>query len=1067
MTQHSETAFWADVESVLDEVAKHDPGERDRALHESCGNRPAVQKEVASLLAFLPDPETRESGETNEPVSTEAGDDLQLVGARLGDFAMEELIGRGGMGVVYRARQDSPNRDVAVKIIASRTLQHELGGAAMLKRFQYEIELLGRVDHPNLAQVFTAGQANVCGLVRPYIAMELVQDAQDILFWSRQPSTTPNGCMHAIARVADAIHAGHAQGIIHRDLKPANILIDANNNPKVIDLGIAAAVDGPTPPHFGLTGTPAYMAPEQQTGRGPLGAAVDIYALGVVLRQCMERMTAPDRMRMDLAAIIEHATAPLAEDRYSSAASFAQDIRRLIDSRPVEARPASPMHRLRLASHRSPLAVGATGVAAAALVGGFITSTFLWREASNARTDLARENSNLVKAEAALANRNHELEESLAIQKRITYLQRLNAAFSARQAEDWSTTREIVEQIDSRADDFAIRLLRHELNGSIGSHDEVGANAYKIALAPDGRYVASATGMKNFMRFFRRGETEPYAEQYVSDHQIYTFDFADEGRMLVIGTGSGQVGRMPIDEDGMPGEYERILEADTYIHAIRHHPVLGLIAIATGDNDIYLLRDQDLRQETVNVPSPIHLDMDLGNHASLTFSPDGSRLVVGSSSGQISRFDVSIEGGIPRLRNRKIANGPVAPRKIKYSPDGQRLAVAERQHVAMIDADTMDVVNRTRVFDSTGWSIAWSPDGRQLAAGGWDHILRIINAESLKVVGTFVGSDGPIWWLEWPEEDRILSGEENASLRIWRGRISRSSYQLNSAVVDATKNPDGEILVADGSGKIHTIGNDRDSIVKIESPAEPTLRTTLYSQGLVRAHPDRLEQLDHSGNINWTMPFDQLISRAEMVISPDESKLCLVVDNRDVHVIDQTTGKIMASHEREEPMEMSKPTWWFDGSLHVSDIRNSELAPSLDLIIHPNGEATYEVAHGNYGPRVPLENGNHAFTSMTDDNIFLHSAEGEIMNIDRAHAGAIIQMIPMDNQQTLATGGLDGTVRLWSIPHGEPLFTLRSKPGVGVYTMKAFDDETLLVGHEDGTIRLYQGMPKTEQPPTK
>ncbi|MBP7560447.1 MAG: protein kinase [Armatimonadetes bacterium] len=195
-------------------------------------------------------------------------------GSRLGDFDLLEEVGRGGTGVVYRAVQRSLGREVAVKVLPD-LLSQDSGISA---RFQGEALRMAQLSHPNIAQVYTVGEA---GGIR-YFAMQYLRGGTLQHRLQRGPMSV-NAAVEAAAQVADALHCAHQAGTIHRDVKPANILFDDQGRPVVTDFGIAKAVDGSRLTATGASlGTPHYMAPEQLKG-SPVDARADVYALGAVL----------------------------------------------------------------------------------------------------------------------------------------------------------------------------------------------------------------------------------------------------------------------------------------------------------------------------------------------------------------------------------------------------------------------------------------------------------------------------------------------------------------------------------------------------------------------------------------------------------------------------------------------------------------------------------------------------------------------------------------------------------------------------------------------------------------
>jgi serine/threonine-protein kinase len=258
----------------------------DRALRgetvdveDACREHPSLAKELrelwgAVMVANAAGTDTKNAGAGGD--FTEFGDSMQLP-LRFGDFELLEDIGRGGMGIVFRARQISLNRESAVKMI----LRGPLASPSERERFRAEAESAARLDHPGIVPVYEVGEVDG----RPYFSMKYIEGETLSDRLSRGPMPARQAA-ELLAEVSRAIQYAHACGVLHRDLKPSNVLIDQDGRPHLTDFGLAKRI---TDPHTltrtgAVLGTPAYMSPEQAAGTaGTVGPASDVYGLGCIL----------------------------------------------------------------------------------------------------------------------------------------------------------------------------------------------------------------------------------------------------------------------------------------------------------------------------------------------------------------------------------------------------------------------------------------------------------------------------------------------------------------------------------------------------------------------------------------------------------------------------------------------------------------------------------------------------------------------------------------------------------------------------------------------------------------
>ena len=329
---------------------------------------------------------------------------------QIGDYRVLGLLGEGGSGRVYRAQEPGTDREVALKVLRAGAV-----GDAFAARFRREIALLAALEHPGIARLYSAGQAESESGSQPWLAMEYVRGTDLLSHAQAQPLAAR---LRLLAAVAEAVHHAHTRGIVHRDLKPANVLVDETGQPKVLDFGIAHVMsDGEATQVTRLgevLGTVPYMSWEQLAGDAKaLDPRSDVFALGVIayqlisgslpfsgsagtslmqaLKERQERSPEPlvrrvPAARGDLDTVVMKAMAFEPRARYGSAAEFAADLRRVVEQRPIEARPPTARYVMSLFVRRHRAVAAAAALALLALVVATVVSLrFGWAEAEARR----------------------------------------------------------------------------------------------------------------------------------------------------------------------------------------------------------------------------------------------------------------------------------------------------------------------------------------------------------------------------------------------------------------------------------------------------------------------------------------------------------------------------------------------------------------------------------------------------------------------------------------------------------------------------------------------------------
>jgi serine/threonine-protein kinase len=410
------------VQRLLDELA-----DSDATPEEICGSCPELLPQVrerwqqmcrvqAELDAVFPPAERSEAPE-NAPLPVIPG------------YEVEAILGRGGMGVVFRARHLRLNRVVALKM----TLAGSYAGAHERNRFQREAEAVARLQHPNVVQVYDVGDSDG----RPYFTMEYVDGGS----LSEKLSGAPQPAREAAALImtlAGAVQIAHRSEVVHRDLKPGNVLLTADGTPKISDFGLARRLDGASAFTWTGTavGTPSYMAPEQARGEpDAVGPSADIYSLGAILyemltgrppfraesaaatvEQVLTRDPVPPcrlnpTVPRDLETICLKCLQKAPPHRYASAQALADDLRNFGEGRPIQARPVGWPARLWRWGRRNPTTAGLLAALLALLLLTVGSGLWFQRQQAERREAMARQEGRESQAVEAVLKQGADLQK--------------------------------------------------------------------------------------------------------------------------------------------------------------------------------------------------------------------------------------------------------------------------------------------------------------------------------------------------------------------------------------------------------------------------------------------------------------------------------------------------------------------------------------------------------------------------------------------------------------------------------------------------------------------------------
>lgn len=435
-----------DLPEVFARVMEAKPSEREALIKNLAEGDEEMRRELSRLVIAASHPASSDDPLSDSAIASrrlllEQGGGQQkttAIGAKIGKYTIERVLGEGGMGVVYLATQDKPERRVALKV-----LKQSLPSDRARRRFELEAETLGRLQHPGIAQIFEAGIQDGS----PYFAMEFI-DGEPINEYVKSRGLGSDQVLRLLRKVAGAVQHAHQQGVIHRDLKPANILVTesgskAGPEPRVLDFGVAKLTESDVQittmrTDIGrLIGTLAYMSPEQACGDPNLvDMRSDVYSLGVLAFELLtgrlpyelgesaiyeavriiqqddpSRLSTLNRtLRGDIETIVATALEKDPTRRYSTPAAFADDITRYLENQPIQARPASTWYQLQKFSRRNRTLVGGVAVSFVIMLIGLIGISLFAFRADNARRDANKANLRVAEALAAEQLRSYQLE---------------------------------------------------------------------------------------------------------------------------------------------------------------------------------------------------------------------------------------------------------------------------------------------------------------------------------------------------------------------------------------------------------------------------------------------------------------------------------------------------------------------------------------------------------------------------------------------------------------------------------------------------------------------------------
>jgi eukaryotic-like serine/threonine-protein kinase len=1056
---------WNDSANRIFLEALEIPDQEDRAKYviQACGNDIATLTDVERLLRasdsmgeFLESPLSRLPDDLEE--------DIRLSPHMVGPYRILEEIGEGGMGIVYRALQETPvRRQVALKLI-----KPGLDTRQVIRRFEAERQVLALMDHPNIARIIDAGATE---LGRPYFVMELVPGIP-ITRYSRETRLSLQARLELFLDVCRGVQHAHQKGIIHRDLKPSNILVnEVDGRPvvKIIDFGVAKAVDQKLLEHslhtrfMQLVGTPTYMSPEQASLSGvDVDTRSDVYSLGVLLYElvtettpfdsvrlssvtedecrriiCQEEPSLPStrltgaasqkgeqiagtlavdprglkrRLKRELDWIVMQAIEKDRSRRYQSASELADDLRRFIHDEPVAACPQSSWYTARKLIRKHRAAMTTAALVVWAVVTGAAFAIWQSLEATEARRIADRE-------------RDRAQEQSERT-RRLLY-----------------------------AGDMRLATLAWQRNDARNLADLLGRHVPK----------PEETDLRGFVwHFLSQHHTAEARELFTTNKPLYHVSLSHDGRQ---------------------------------------------VATAGAAGDIHLV---DLKTRGVRTIASGQIEVN-----GLAFAKDGKSLFSAGDNGEV------VEWTLPAVRRKRSFKTSFKPAFNVFLDSGSQLLATcgKGPNIELFDRRTGKNVDPLVKHVDPIECLSMSDDGL-LAAGSNDYSVTMWNLQTKELL--WHHSDHPLSGVKAvalsPKGGLVAIGHDSGLLTIRHARSGAmvSQMQLTDAVQSLAYSPaDAEgysmwLAVGERGGTIRLLPNDAD---RPGSLVVATM-TTLDRGRMWQAHADRVFSLafDAEGRTllsaggdgalkSWdilhSMPWRALPHRIDGFVVLDDSQVVAAGENVWCYTADlekpqllfdspETNRRIRYSRGTRRlysesyftrtyefpPATKTGATRTLDfdeekvGCFDASPVREEVAFSVTDhssqkavLIWRPTGETRIPVQNACFAVKY-APNGDLLFDQEREIWI-LKPGETSPYRRLRGHQGAIWHLGVSADGRYLASASKDRTARVWDLANGQLLWSELAHLVSTDVAEFAPDGETLVTTGDDGVLRMWRWRERT------
>ncbi len=995
--------------AIFKSIVDLDRADRGAAIEKACGQDATLLSRVKSLIGAL--------DETGGFLETPAMGFRAPKPDQIPGYRIVRELGAGGMATVYEAIQERPNRRVALKV-----MKHGIQSPTLLRRFEFETEVLARLQHPSIASIYDVGSFHNGRDRVPFFALEFVENARSITSFANEKALSLVQRVEMFVQVCDAVEHGHRKGVIHRDLKPGNILVDETGRPRVIDFGIARSKDATgdsITAHtdlYAVLGTLNYMSPEQCSGATrDLDGRSDVYSLGVILYELLcgslphelTRISIPEALRTiqernptrpsvlnpdlrgDLETILLRALDKDRDRRYPTAGSLGQDLQRWSRFEAIEARPPTMRYQVKLFVRRHRAAVAFAMLAIGAMVASTLLSLFFGIRARHEASQRAL-------AEAtAIEQRDAALEQA--------YSANIAAAIAAYETGEYGRMRSRLSAAPSHLRGWEWLMLSGLSEPSVGvvsAHDAM----IDSMSAAEGKLLV--TGAK--------------------DGVVRTWNAGDASPIASIEAHSGEVRAVAAFPDG-----RRVASAGTD----------GMLCVWDAESGALI-------REIVSEGSAIHGLAIRNDHV----------VAAADRSGRLRSWDV--ETGEP---SGPVIEQPGGVRAAVYADEGRMLVTwGRRADIWIRNPDEGSVIRQIQADGDVLW-VALSSDVRRLAAGGEDGIIWIWDVSTGELVHTLTSDWGIVRSIAFSPDGSTLAVGHGSSrvIVLWDLASGTSRAVLRGHEETVT----GVAFSKDGS-RLYSASWDRtirewdivnpDSTLTLRGHAGWVLRAVMSGDGrlVVSVGADETVRF-------WDAVLGEPIAVADMrgrapsrlAIAPDGRTLAVNQRDRSVLLIDLFTGKTLRALDggqaTAQDLEFSP-----DGALLAS------ASDGIAVTIWSLADGTRLHTLSGHSARVNAVafnlDGTLLCTGSRDHNVCVWNARtGELLHTLTGHESDVFDVVFSIDGRRVYSGGRDQTIREWDVAtgqcmhvysgHGQLITSLSPSPDQSRLAAGSWFDEIVLL----------------------